>query len=122
MSYLAILAASFFIATGQILLKKALTGVDIADKTPIDLIYAIVVGMFQPKALLAIFLCGVGSLIYFISLRLFEISVIVPAVASMIVAFVALIGWYYMKEAMPPVKIAGLCMIVIGVILVSRPV
>lgn len=120
MSYLAVIIASLLIASGQVLLKQALAAVAIAGRTPVELALAVAAGLFDLRAIAAIALCGAGSFVYFIGLRLHDISIVVPVAAGLIVAFVALIGWSLLDEQMTAFKIAGLLLIVGGVVLVTR--
>lgn len=121
MSVILIIISSLLVAGGQVLLKKALTPVIIADKTVVEMYMALIKGMFAPQALLALAVVGTGSLIYFLALRIGSVSSVVPATAGLIIAFTALIGFAVMKDPMPMIKIAGLLLIITGVYLVSRP-
>ena len=120
MTYLIIGIVSFLIASGQVLLKHALSAVTLTETKLVPMTLELIKAFFHPKPLLAIALCGIGTAIYFLSMRFIDISQLVPMTAGAIVVFAAFMGWAFFAEAMPAYKVAAIMMIVGGVLIVGR--
>ncbi len=116
-----ILFISLGASAGQFFLKQSLDTVAFAGKSVPEIAVAALQALFlHPKGWAAILLIGTSSLLYFVALRLGQLSIVAPMTAGLIIAFTALLGWFVMKDAMPAIKIFGLLLISTGIILVSR--
>ncbi len=101
-------------AVGQISLK---TGINMLGHKPPPLI--VLRSIFTQWQVTLGFLCyGVSSLLYLIALSRLELSYAYPMVALSYV-IVAVLSWKVLGEHVPPLRMAGLGAICLGVIIVA---
>ena len=70
-----------------------------------------------PELLIGLACYGIGAVIYILLLTRVNLSVAGPS-ASLVYVFSVLIGYFIFKESIPLIRLAGLSLIVCGVILV----
>jgi len=70
------------------------------------------------KLLIGIFLYGVSSIFFVLSLRIGELSFIYPVTSASYI-FISLLSVYFLREKMNQYKWIGICFIILGVALVS---
>lgn len=101
-------------AVGQIALK---TGLNSLGYKPAPLV--VLRSIFTQWQVTVGFLCyGVSSLLYIVALSRLELSYAYPMVALSYV-IVAFLSWKFLGEAVPPLRIAGLGAICLGVVIVA---
>lgn len=66
-----------------------------------------------------LFLCGMAFILYAAALRFFPLHVAHPVLTSGAIAGVALLSAVMFKETLTPVTIAGILLIIAGVVLIS---
>lgn len=77
-----------------------------------------IIGIITTKELvIGLAFYGIGAIAYILLLTRVKLSVAGPS-ASLVYVFSVLFGYFIFKEAIPPVRLIGLGMIVCGVILV----
>lgn len=112
-------------ATGQIFLKKGITEVthDYADNqgvatTAVDgkVPATYILKSFVTKPLILIgFLCyGISSMFYLVALSRLDLSYAYPLIALSYV-IVAVLSWWLLGESLPPLRLVGLGVVLIGV-------
>jgi multidrug transporter EmrE-like cation transporter len=68
--------------------------------------------------IIGIFLYGLATIFFIFALRLGELSVVYP-LSSLTYVLISLLSVYFLKEKMNSFKWAGICFIILGVILVN---
>jgi drug/metabolite transporter (DMT)-like permease len=110
--FVSILASSF----GQLFLKLgALQLGQVTHQNAIDHVLRIAT---TPSLLVGLAAYGIGAVSYILVLTRVKLSVAAPA-ASLIYLSSVLIGYFIFKEGLPPIRLAGLGLIVMGVVLVT---
>jgi drug/metabolite transporter (DMT)-like permease len=71
-----------------------------------------------PALLVGLAAYGLGAISYILLLTRVKLSVAAPS-ASLIYLTTVLIGYFVFKEALPPARLAGLGLIMMGVVLVT---
>jgi drug/metabolite transporter (DMT)-like permease len=71
-----------------------------------------------PSLLVGLAAYGIGAVSYILVLTRVKLSVAAPAAALIYLSSV-LIGYFIFKEGLPPIRLAGLGLIVMGVVLVT---
>ncbi|BAY05093.1 EamA family transporter [Anabaena cylindrica FACHB-243] len=100
---------------GQFLLKM---GAIKLGKVDAGNIFSLIVNMITiPELLLGLSCYGIGAIAYILLLTRVNLSVAAPAV-SVGYIFSVLLGFFFLKEPIPFIRIVGLSLIVTGVILV----
>ncbi len=102
-------------AVGQYLLKAGALSLGTVNSR--DLIGYLSAVATTPLLVAGLFCYGFGALAYILLLTRVNLSVAGPAVALAYVISV-LLGFFVFKESIPPLRMAGLGLIVCGVILV----
>jgi multidrug transporter EmrE-like cation transporter len=92
---------------GQLLLKAGATG-------PGDFL----VQLMRPTTIVGLAFYGVAALLYIVALRGIPVSVAFPAAATQYV-IVAMVGWFVYGEPAGVQQVAGLALIVIGVLMLA---
>lgn len=107
LSIVAGVSGQFFLKTGALKLGKVTAGNAISH----------VIGIATTPELVIGLLCyAVGAVLYILLLTRVKLSVLAPAVALQYVFSVA-IGHFVFREALPPLRVIGVGLIVCGVIL-----
>jgi multidrug transporter EmrE-like cation transporter len=117
MNYL-IMATSIGLAiAGQLLMKRGM----IAFGTfPVSQMLVKVIPMFLNPWVFIGFVCfGLSSLFWLVVLSRMELSLVYPMV-SVAYVIVALFSWYFFKENLTVIRWAGIAVIILGVVLISR--
>jgi len=117
MNYL-IMATSIGLAiAGQLLMKK---GMMAFGTFPVSQLLVNVIPMFLNPWVFIGFVCfGLSSLFWLVVLSRMELSLVYPMV-SVAYVIVALFSWYFFKENLTVIRWAGILVIILGVILISR--
>ena len=92
---------------GQLLLKAGATG-------PGDFL----VQLMRPTTIVGLAFYGVAALLYIVALRGIPVSVAFPAAATQYV-IVAMVGWFVYGEPAGVQQVAGLALIVVGVLMLA---
>ncbi len=101
--------------TGQLFLKIGAGKLGRVDATnALQQIFGIIT---TPELLMGLACYGVGALVYILLLTRVNLSVAGPS-ASLVYVFSVLLGYFVFKESIPLMRLAGLSLIVCGVILV----
>ena len=101
--------------TGQLFLKIGAGKLGRVDATnALNQILSIVT---TPQLLIGLACYGVGAVVYILLLTRVNLSVAGPS-ASLVYVFSVLLGYFIFKESIPIMRLAGLSLIVCGVILV----
>lgn len=110
--FISILASSF----GQLFLKMgALQLGQVTHQNALEHVLRIAT---TPSLVAGLAAYGVGAVSYILVLTRVKLSVAAPA-ASLIYLSSVLIGYFIFKESLPPIRLAGLGFIVMGVVLVT---
>jgi multidrug transporter EmrE-like cation transporter len=117
MNYL-IMATSICLAiAGQLLMKRGMMSF---GTFPVSKLLVNIIPMFLNPWVFIGFACfGLSSLFWLVVLSRMELSLVYPMV-SVAYVIVALFSWYFFKENLTPVRWAGIAVIVMGVVLISR--
>jgi len=117
MNYL-IMATSIGLAiAGQLLMKK---GMMAFGTFPVSQMLVKVIPMFLNPWVFIGFACfGLSSLFWLVVLSRMELSLVYPMV-SVAYVIVALFSWYFFKENLTVIRWAGILVIILGVVLISR--
>jgi len=107
-SVLASVAGQFFLKLGALKLGR----VNLANA--VNHIFSIIT---TPELLIGLTCYGIGAIAYILVLTRVNLSVAGPS-ASLVYVFSVLLGYFLFRESIPPVRLAGLSLIVSGVILV----
>jgi|GEM_PF-245364 len=110
--FISILASSF----GQLFLK--LGALQLGEVTNDNAVNHMLRIAMTPYLLVGLAAYGVGAVSYILVLTRVKLSVAAPA-ASLIYLSSVLIGYFIFKEGLPPIRLAGLGLIVMGVVLVT---
>jgi drug/metabolite transporter (DMT)-like permease len=101
-------------ATGQILLKTGLSL--LPPNAPVGLILS---SIFTNIYVFLGFACyGISSLIYLVALKNLPLSYAYPMIALSYVVVVTL-SWRIFGETIPPLRVAALCVILTGVVMMA---
>jgi multidrug transporter EmrE-like cation transporter len=92
---------------GQLLLKAGATG-------PGDFL----VQLMRPTTIVGLAFYGLAALLYIVALRGIPVSVAFPAAATQYV-IVAMVGWFVYGEPAGVQQVAGLALIVVGVLMLA---
>ncbi|MBN3033036.1 MAG: EamA family transporter [Candidatus Saganbacteria bacterium] len=117
MNYL-IMAVSVGLAiAGQLLMKRGMISF---GTFPVSQLAINVIPMFlNPWVFIGLACFGLSSVFWLVVLSRMELSLVYPMV-SVAYVVVALLSWYFFKENLTLVRWAGIAVIVLGVILISR--
>ena len=113
-TYILILLIVFFAPLGNVLLSKGMKGVGSAKNWAPGDIYRIFIGTMLGIACLLTFFIA-----YMLVLTWADYSYVQPA-SAFSYAVVALLGYFLLGEAVPPLRWAGILIICAGVFIVSR--
>lgn len=101
-------------AVGNTLLKKGMSSGE-----PLEgLSRQLFLRMLQPMALAGLIVFGLSSMLYCLVLSREDLSYAYPFVALNYI-FVTLLAWRFLGEKVPPLRIAGLAIIFLGVLVFS---
>jgi multidrug transporter EmrE-like cation transporter len=75
--------------------------------------------LFAPHTIVGLFFYGVAALLYIVALRKLPVSIAFPSV-SLSYVVVAMIGHFYWHEPIGLCQIAGLVLIIGGVVLINQ--
>jgi multidrug transporter EmrE-like cation transporter len=92
---------------GQLLLKAGATG-------PGDFL----VQLMRPTTIVGLAFYGLAAMLYIVALRGIPVSVAFPAAATQYV-IVAMVGWFVYGEPAGVQQVAGLALIVVGVVMLA---
>jgi drug/metabolite transporter (DMT)-like permease len=101
--------------TGQLFLKIGAGKLGRVDTT--NALQQILGIITTPELLMGLACYGVGAVVYILLLTRVNLSVAGPS-ASLVYVFSVLLGYFIFKESIPLMRLAGLSLIVCGVILV----
>ena len=101
--------------TGQLFLKIGAGKLGRVDAT--NALQQILGIITTPELLMGLGCYGVGAVVYILLLTRVNLSVAGPS-ASLVYVFSVLLGYFIFKESIPLMRLAGLSLIVCGVILV----
>jgi len=101
--------------TGQLFLKIGAGKLGRVDAT--NALQQILGIVTTPQLLIGLACYGVGAVVYILLLTRVNLSVAGPS-ASLVYVFSVLLGYFIFKESIPLIRLAGLSLIVCGVILV----
>ncbi|MGB3641312.1 MAG: EamA family transporter [Rivularia sp. (in: cyanobacteria)] len=101
--------------TGQLFLKIGAGKLGRVDAT--NALKQILGIITTPELLMGLGCYGVGAVVYILLLTRVNLSVAGPS-ASLVYVFSVLLGYFIFKESIPLMRLAGLSLIVCGVILV----
>ncbi len=101
--------------TGQLFLKIGAGKLGRVDAT--NALKQILGIITTPELLMGLACYGVGAVVYILLLTRVNLSVAGPS-ASLVYVFSVLLGYFVFKESIPLMRLAGLSLIVCGVILV----
>jgi drug/metabolite transporter (DMT)-like permease len=101
--------------TGQLFLKIGAGKLGRVDAT--NALQQILGIITTPQLLIGLACYGVGAVVYILLLTRVNLSVAGPS-ASLVYVFSVLLGYFIFKESIPLMRVAGLSLIVCGVILV----
>jgi multidrug transporter EmrE-like cation transporter len=112
------LAISILMAVvGQLLMKK---GMMVFGTFPANqLVSQILPMLFNPYNFFGLILLGSSMVFWLAVLSELELSLVYPMI-SIAYVLVAIASWIFFKENLTPVRWAGIAVIIIGVVLISR--
>ncbi|MGB6295753.1 MAG: EamA family transporter [Rivularia sp. (in: cyanobacteria)] len=110
-----LLLSVFASVTGQLFLKIGAGKLGRVNAT--NALQQILGIITTPQLLIGLACYGVGAVVYILLLTRVNLSVAGPS-ASLVYVFSVLLGYFIFKESIPLMRVAGLSLIVCGVILV----
>lgn len=108
MSILSSVAGQFFLKAGALRLGKA---------TPGNAVSHILSIVTTPELMTGLACYGLGAIAYILLLTRVKLSIAGPSIA-LVYIFTVLMGYFFFKETIPPTRVAGLGLIISGVLLV----
>jgi multidrug transporter EmrE-like cation transporter len=105
--YLSLAAGILIGVVAQLLLKAGATGEG-----------NFIAQVFRPQTICGLGLYGMAAFFYIVALRKIPVTVAFPSVA-LSYAIIAVLGYLWLKEPLGAVQIAGIAMIMAGVVLVN---
>ncbi len=117
MNYI-IMAISIGLAiAGQLLMKRGMMSF---GTFPVSQLLVNIIPMFlNPWVFVGLICFGLSSVFWLVVLSRMELSLVYPMV-SVAYVIVALLSWYFFKENLSLIRWAGIAVIVLGVVLISR--
>ncbi len=117
MNYI-IMAISIGLAiAGQLLMKRGMMSF---GTFPVSQLLVNIIPMFlNPWVFTGLVAFGLSSVFWLVVLSRMELSLVYPMV-SVAYVIVALLSWYFFKENLSLIRWAGILVIVMGVVLISR--
>jgi drug/metabolite transporter (DMT)-like permease len=114
--WILIFISIIFGSCGQIFMKKGTLTIGVITKVNLQIIYKIITSSW---ILLGLFMYGIGSFAWIISLSRLDLSYLFPinALGYIIVSF---LGYLLFKEQVTVLRISGLIFVCIGVALIAR--
>lgn len=117
--FIAMLIASAATAGGQILIRKGMQNVgSLETYQPMALLSYFGQALSNPYVILGTILNGVFYFLLIASLSWADVTVAVPFTA-MEYAFAAILAITLLQEVVPPIRWAGIVLVIVGVILVT---
>jgi drug/metabolite transporter (DMT)-like permease len=108
MSILSSVAGQFFLKAGALRLGKA---------TPGNAVSHILSIVTTPELMAGLACYGLGAIAYILLLTRVKLSIAGPSIA-LVYIFTVLMGYFFFNETIPPTRVAGLGLIISGVLLV----
>ncbi len=117
MNYI-IMAISIGLAiAGQLLMKRGMISF---GTFPVSQLIVNIIPMFlNPWVFVGLVCFGLSSVFWLVVLSRMELSLVYPMV-SVAYVIVALLSWYFFRENLSVIRWAGIAVIVMGVVLISR--
>ncbi len=117
MNYI-IMAISIGLAiAGQLLMKRGMMSF---GTFPVSQLIVNIIPMFlNPWVFVGLVCFGLSSVFWLVVLSRMELSLVYPMV-SVAYVIVALLSWYFFRENLSVIRWAGIAVIVMGVVLISR--
>jgi len=113
-----ILGISILLAvTGQLLMKKGMMLFGTFSVT--QLIHKLIPMFMNPYVFFGFAAFGLSSIFWLVVLSRMELSLVYPMV-SVAYVLVAIFSWIFFKENLTAIRVAGILVIILGVILISR--
>ncbi len=117
MNYL-IMAVSIGLAiAGQLLMKRGMMSFGTFPVS--QLLFNIIPMFLNPWVFTGLVAFGLSSVFWLVVLSRMELSLVYPMV-SVAYVIVALLSWYFFRENLTLIRWAGIAVIVLGVVLISR--
>jgi uncharacterized membrane protein len=118
---LIILISSIVAASGQLFVKKGLLQIGEIEIANIKTAIFQGINVATNKFVILGLLCSaIAAVLGFIVLSRMELSMLSPISLGLFSIFIALFSWLILKETMNPSKIAGIIIIIIGIVVLSR--
>jgi drug/metabolite transporter (DMT)-like permease len=114
-----VLLAVLLGAAAQLLLKAGTNVVGAFTFDAPNLTAAALRLVVEPRLLAGVALYGASLLIWIVALSRVEVSIAYPMV-SLGYVITVLAAWWWLGEAVTPLRFAGVALIVLGVVLVAR--
>ena len=114
-----IIISLFLGVAGQFLFKGGAESLNVSVSGvtgPLILIWRM---LTNPSIFLGLFCYGLSTVFYILTLKEKEISFVYPLISSSYI-LVLLCSWLFKHEAISPIRWAGVLVIILGVILISR--
>jgi drug/metabolite transporter (DMT)-like permease len=116
-NYLLLITSVLLAVAGQLLMKK---GMMVFGTFPVSQLISRIIPMFLNPFVFFGFVCfGFSSIIWLVVLSRLPLSLVYPMV-SIAYVLVALFSWLVFKETVSAARWAGVFVIILGVILISR--
>ena len=116
--YCLIIFVSAVGVTGQLLLKKGLSSFNNLEFD--SFLLTLVKIIFQPIILLALFCYGFGLIAYMFLVTKVQVTAVYPITTSLTFGGITLFGYFLLGESLTWAKIAGIILIIIGIVLIDR--
>ena len=116
-NYLLLLVSISLAVVGQLLMKR---GMQVFGAFPLkEILFKIIPMFLNPYVFLGFAAFGLSSIFWLAVLSRFDLSLAYPMVSMAYVA-VALLSYFFLGESVSPLRWAGIIVICIGVVLISR--
>ena len=104
--------------TGQLLLKKGLSSFNNLQFD--NYLMTLIKIFFQPVILCALCCYGFGLIAYMFLVSKFQISAVYPITTSLTFGGITMFGYFLLGESLTLAKIAGIILIILGIVLIDR--
>ncbi|MFC1509225.1 hypothetical protein ACFL60_06020 [Candidatus Omnitrophota bacterium] len=104
--------------TGQLLLRKGLSSFNNLQFD--NYLIMLVKIIFQPVIILALFCYGFGLIAYMFLVSKIQVTAVYPITTSLTFGGITLFGYFLLGESLTLAKIAGIILIIIGIVLIDR--
>lgn len=106
-------------ATAQIFFKKGISALGKLDFSLVNLLSLIPKILQNGWLLSGMFLFGISFLVYLFTLSKYQLNIAYPIFVSAGIILIALASWFFFREALSWLQLAGMALIIFGIFLLA---